>query len=156
LLLIENPRRFAMVAAIAGAAALGVFAALQVATHGYYLTNIITYNRNVFIPGQLLRLELEHLESSGPVVAASLFLPALFLLGTRPVRVLPRLRCLLRRSPFTRLLVVSATVLVVATAVTVTAGKQGANYNYFFEMDLACALGAGAFSGWILHRERRG
>ena len=152
LLLLESPRRFAITAVLASAAALGTLAALQVVTHGYYLTNIISYNRNVFMPGQLLRFELEHLESSGPVVAASLFLPALFLLRTPPARMLPRLRLLLRRSLFTRLLAVATGVLIVATAVTVTAGKQGANYNYFLEMDLACALGAGVFSGWLLQR----
>jgi hypothetical protein len=43
----------------------------------------------------------------------------------------------------------------VAIAVTVTAGKQGANYNYFFEMDLISSLAAGLFAGWMLQSRRR-
>ena len=46
-----------------------------------------------------------------------------------------------------------ATVLMLAIAVSLTVGKQGANYNYFLEIDLLVSLGAGLLLGWLMrHR----
>jgi hypothetical protein len=150
LLLLENARLFLRVALAMAALGLAALALFQILTQGHFLVNIVTYNRNTFHPGQLLRFQLEHIESSGPVIAACVLIPLGSLLRLRRTAVVGRIRNLLARSLFSRFLIVTTAVLILVVAVTFTVGKQGANYNYFFEMDLITSLGAGAFVGWLL------
>ena len=156
LLYLENRRLLLRAAGAALAAAVSVLVLLQTLTHGGFLQNIVGYNMNRFVPGQLLRLQVQHFEAAGPVLAAALLLPAMYLLGRNagfsPER---RLRLLLERNLFTRCSVVVATTLAFAWVISITVGKQGAAYNYFFEIDLLSSLGAGLFAGWVL-QERAG
>ena len=151
LLFLEDWRLMIRAALFAGSLGCGTVVLLQVVTKGEFLHNIIGYNRNPFSVGQLFRLQAEHLVGSGPAVAAALVLPILYLLHVRSASsLLRRMRTLLRHSLFTRCSILTATVLMLALAVTITAGKQGANYNYFFEVDLLASLGAGLFLGWLM------
>lgn len=151
LLYLENRRLLIRVALVTGALGCAPVILLQALTKGEFLENIVSYNRNSFLLGQLTRLQVEHVVGSGPVLAAALVLPVLCLLHVRSVSSFPRrILAFLRYSLFTRCFTVIAIVLLLASVVSITAGKQGANYNYFFEIDLLGSLAAGLFLGWLM------
>jgi hypothetical protein len=150
LLFLENRRLFARVAIVTGTIGLSVLALLSFLTNGNFLTNTISYNRNGFIVSQLVRYQFEHIGDSGPVIAASMLIPFAYSLNMKWSRAPSRVQILLARNPFDRLLIVITAVSILAVPLTLAVGKQGANYNYFFEVDLLVSLGAGVFLGWLL------
>lgn len=149
LLVLESPKRALRTGVLAVGLGLVPLALLQIATHNLFLRNIITYNRNPFIPNQLIKMWLDQLSASGLVLACALTLPMAFLFRAR-WRSLPAKLRLLLKNRFGRCLVVTSAVLVFALAMSVTVGKQGANYNYFLELDLVIVLASGLFIGWLL------
>jgi hypothetical protein len=157
LLLIENPRRALRVGALASGIGLVALVLLQTATHGLFLRNIVTYNRNPFLLTQLIRMWLDEMSAAGVVLGCALILPAAFLFHAhgRFSSFPAKIRRLLRRDRFGRCLVVASAVLLFALAFSVTCGKQGAAYNYFLDLDLTAILAGGLFVGWLL-QERRG
>jgi len=157
LLLIDSPKRALRAAIVTLVAGLVPLLLLQTATHGLFLRNIVSYNKNPFLVGRLIGMWGEHLSDTIVVLASALSLPAVFLYH-RPLRIsllVRRIRGLLRRNPFGRAIVVITAVLLFAVVVTVTCGKVGSNYNYFFEVDLAAALAGGLFLGWLMHDRKQ-
>jgi hypothetical protein len=151
ILYLENRRLLVRVVVSTGSVMVFALILLQRATNGAFLRNIISYNRNPFLLGRLVRLQVDQIADNGVVLAACLVLPLMYLVHLRsPLAVSARIRALLERDLFGRCVAVIAVVFVLSYAVSFTVGKLGSSYNYFFETDIAASLGAGLFLGWLM------
>lgn len=152
----EKPRRSLYLLAFTVVAGLLILFALQTLTGGMFLRHIIGYNQNPFLLRHVFGRWIDHLSKIPAllVVVAVMFPAALFARKWRGARsLLRRVRLALARSAFERCVVVAAAYFWLAAAVvTLTIGKQGASFNYFFEFDLAASLLCGLFLGWLLRR----
>jgi hypothetical protein len=112
---------------------------------------------NPFFVSQFLDNWDGQLSATLVLLASALILPAAYLLrvpwsGSLLVR---QTRWFLRRNQFARGIVVTTVTLLFAIVVSFSCGKQGADHNYFFEVDLAAALGSGLFLGWLMQDRKR-
>jgi len=160
---LQRPRLAAYLLVFAVSAGLMVLFILQNVTDGLFLRNIIGYNQNPFLLRHVFGRWIEHGSKLPALLAvvAVIFPGALFCRRVRSLsRFLQRVRLALGRSAFERCVIVVATYFWFAVAVvTVTIGKQGADYYYFFEVDIAASILSGLFLGWLLRRvsfRRRG
>ncbi len=152
---VEKPRYSVRLLAFAIAAGVVVLFMLHIVTDGLFLRHIIGYNRNPFFLRHVFSKWIDHASKLTALLSFAVMFPiALFCrrVGSASA-LLQRVRLALSRSAFERCVVVAAVYFWFAVAVvTATVGKQGSNYNYFFEIDLAASLISGLFLGWLVRR----
>lgn len=153
---LERPRRSLYLLAFATSVGLAILFVLQALTGGMFLRHVVGYNQNPFLLRQMFGWWVAHLSTlpASLTAVALLFPAALLARKARPASgLLRRVRLALIRSDFERCVVVAAAYFWLAAAVvTLTIGKQGANSNYFIELDLAASLLFGLFVGWLVRR----
>src|SRR5262245_60421435 len=153
---VENPRFSVFLLVFTISAGLVPLFMLQAVTDGLFLRHIVSYNQNPFVLPQLFSRWSEH-SSKLPAligVVAVMFPTILFCRQARSVSALwQRVRLALARSAFERCVIVVTIYFWFAAAVaTATIGKQGSNFNYFFELDIAASVISGLFLGWLVRR----
>ena len=155
LALIERPRYALQLGAFSVSLGLAFLAMLYAATDGYVLRHLITYNQNPYFPEQILG-RLRHHGSGlvGPLLFSAMFPVVLLYRGKgRAVGFIRRLRIILNRSVFERLVLFAAAYFWFAALIAAaTISKQGASDNYFLEMDVAACLLSGLFLAWLARR----
>ncbi len=128
-------------------------------TNGYFVTNLFSYNRNPFTIGQLIGSWTTHMARVFviPMTAASLVAISAMTGTTRKfgMSYLTYLRRCLGKGLLRRCAVLTSGWLVIALLMTLTAGKEGSNINYFMEVDVAVTLLAALFLGWTTERALR-
>ncbi|HEX8163302.1 MAG TPA: hypothetical protein VF538_15640 [Pyrinomonadaceae bacterium] len=153
---VEKPRRALYLVAFTVAAGLLTLLVLQTLTGGMFLRHVVGYNQNPFLLRHVFSRWIDHLSKLPAllVVIAVMFPVALFARRAGGASaLLKRIRLALCRSAFERCAVAGAIYFWLAVAVvTVTIGKKGANFNYFFEVDIAACLLSGLFLGWLIRR----
>jgi hypothetical protein len=151
---VEKPRFSVRLLAFAIAAGVVVLFILHTVTDGLFLRHIIGYNQNPFFLLHVFSKWIDHASKLTALLSFAVMFPvALFCrrAGSAPA-LLQRVRLALSRA-FERCVIVAAVYFWFAVAVvTATVGKQGSNYNYFFEIDLAASLISGLFLGWLVRR----
>jgi len=149
---VERPRRALELLGFSTALGLIVLAMVHIATHGFFLVNLITYNQNPYYPqGLFSKLKWHYSALPGPMLFSALF--PIVLLRTRKARFITRLRIVLKRTLFERcVLIVALYFWISALIAAATISKTGAWDNYFLEMDiLACWLSA-LLVAWLVRR----
>lgn len=156
--IVDRRKAWRLAATIVGCA-LAVMGVLWVATEGRILRHLFLYNEN-----PLSLKNLEHLMRQNLYQCAALLAVAAGSLISYGVRftkyrwpgVLQRLRAALQHSLYRRALIVGGLQMILAFLVSLTAIKQGSNYNYFLEWNLAAAPLAGLVVGRTLAGLRPG
>jgi hypothetical protein len=156
--LIARPAR-GMVLSIFTALCLGApLAYLSSATHGGFLLNTAAYNLTPLSATRLLEAWSRNLAQLAPLAAMALVevglvAMRLFRFGGGAAR--RRLTAALERSPFHRAEILLTSTLGFAAMQALSVAKVGSNYNYFMELDLACAVLASLFLFRVLRLPSR-
>jgi hypothetical protein len=140
------------------ACSLAIMGFLWVATEGRILRHLFLYNENPLSVKNLEHLMRQNLDQSAALsaVAAGVLISYCLRLAKWPwPGVLTRLRAALQHSLYQRALIVGGLHLTLAFLVSLTAIKQGSNYNYFLEWNLAAVPLAGLAVGRTLAGLRR-
>lgn len=134
---------------------LSVLIAMYLLTDGGFLMHLFGYNQNPFSPTRLVRFWIEHIAASTALLSVTiLFTLIVFRFrGAGLSTLLQRLRQALAGTLFERCSAVATLHFVFAAVMTLTVGKEGSYYNYFFELDLAISLLSGLFVGWLLRHQ---
>lgn len=150
---IGRRRSAALVAVSWAVLVLGVFAVMQVGSHGWFYRNLVVANRNLWVPAGLWRLWK----------AAFLSWPLPFLMGAIGAAVvlvdagIAAFRRQSHRSDHAdrsavRPLLLFGLYFVFAMAASLTAGKIGANINYMIEPLAAACIMTGFAYDWLAAR----
>jgi hypothetical protein len=148
--LVDRRRTIRVCASAVLLLAAGV-AGANAATHGGFLTHILTYNRNPFSWKLAAMRVYFHVRTSWPWLAIA---AAAFLALWNPVAIRQRglQRFLVDRllvdnstSAYRRAVIVAGLNCAYATLLMATAGKMGTNYNHFLAWDISTCLLCGLF-----------
>jgi hypothetical protein len=145
--IVDRRRAWRLAATIAGCS-IATLCLLWLATDGRVLRHLILYNRNPSNLRQFIVLMHANLNELAPLLAIAV--GALVSYAVRILRfpgVWVRIRAGLRQSPYQRDIIVGGLHLALAFLVSFTALKQGSNYNYFLEWNLATVPLAGLLVG---------
>ncbi len=142
----------------AGVLGCAVLTALSWATHGQIIKHLFVYNQNSFDFHQLVSMLTDNYFKTMPV-----FVLAIGAAGAAAIEAwnfVQRgrwqiIRSRLEYSPTRRLIAVFSLLLAFAFLISFTAGKVGANYNYFMEWNLALCPLAGISLCRILGQLRK-
>jgi hypothetical protein len=144
---VDRRRAWRLAAVIAGCS-IATLGFLCFATDGRVLLHLFLYNQNPLNIRQFRILIHANLNETAPLLAAAV--GALVACAVRVARYpgfRVRVRAGLRQSSYRRALMVGGLHLALAFLVSFTAIKQGSNYNYFLEWNLAAAPLAGLLVG---------
>jgi hypothetical protein len=148
---IADRRRAWRLAAIIAGCSLATMCFLWFATDGRVLRHLFLYNRNPTSVNQLIVLMHSNLNEDGPLFAVA---AGALVAYAAPLARFPgawvRVRTGLRQSLYQRALIIGGFHMTLAFLVSFTAIKQGSNYNYFLEWNLAAAPLAGLLVGRTL------
>jgi hypothetical protein len=130
--------RLAAFATLLGSLVLGIMSWL---TAGGFVRNLFFYNQNSFSIVRMIYEPATNIKLIVPIVALAASYG--FFVIARTVGLVRQkrwnvLRARLERSLVQRLSFVFSLLLVLAFAVSLTSGKNGSNYNYFIEWNIAC------------------
>jgi hypothetical protein len=135
---VRHATRLAVFAGIMGTTILGV---LAWATRGGVINHLFLYNNNSFSLVRMIYEPLVNLRTIVPVAALALGYAAWVVAETAAQmhqKRWNRLKAGIECNGIRRLSVVCSFLLIYAILVSLTSGKNGSNYNYFIEWNLAC------------------
>jgi hypothetical protein len=136
---LEDRRMALRLTLFSGVLGSAILLFLNLATGGWFFINLFRYNQNPFTFERLLGAWSFHIQF-GFIILLLTGLAAWWTAVASPD---------LRATPLRRAILISAAYLACTLLMTVTAGKEGASYNYFLEVDLAVSLLSGLFLGVI-------
>lgn len=149
---LETPRLAVRLLVFTIASGLSILTAMYFLTDGGFLLHLFGYNQNPFSLTRLVRFWIEHISLSTALLSVAIMFPlAVFRLRRVGLPTLiQRFRNALGGTMFERCATVATLHFWFAAVVTLTVGKEGSYYNYFFELDLSLSLLSGLFVGWLL------
>jgi hypothetical protein len=129
---------------------LTVLGALTWSTDGEFVRHLFLYNQNPYYLRQLLHLLAENLRATGIVTAFALAAPLMAIRASAVTGLRAWLRVIRESDAAHRTRLCLCLSCLAAFLLTFTAGKVGANRNYFLEWNVMCSILAGITTGEIL------
>jgi hypothetical protein len=155
-MLVAKPKRAFYLGAFTAALGAAILGLLTVATGGEAFRHLFLYNQNPFSFGRLAHALSDNYRGTMPVLAlavagwAGAFFPRFRVQNLR----WQVLKAWLTHSRYRTMMLVWSVFWIYSFLVSLAVGKEGSNYNYFLEWNLACCPLAGLVLFRVLMNSR--